>query len=114
MRIDELIKMKSEGYAPTLDKLVKALCDDYLRRDKIITEGLASRRTEMEYRYLNFRIDEAAESIVGSRYSLDYIREIGASVGYANSSIPAGSEGTYKRNKQLVKLTIAKELHLID
>jgi hypothetical protein len=112
MRIDELIK--TDGYAASLDKLVKALCDDYLRRDKIITDGLASRRTEMEYRYINYRMEEAASSIVGSRYFLDYIREIGASVGYAKSNVPACSESTYKKNKQLVKLTIARGLHLLD
>ena len=109
MRISE-----PSGYAPTLDKLIKMLCLDYQRRAGALEEGIVGRRVAMEYRYLNYRMIEAAGRIVGESDALQYIKEIGDSVGYAKSEILIGSEPAYKRRKQAVKLGIARALYLLD
>lgn len=101
------------GYRETLDALVVAFCRDYFERERVIGEGACSRRTRMEYEYVNGRILDAAREIVGSDGEI-YIREIGEKCGYANSVIVSVSEPKYKQTKKEVKLNIAKKLHLID
>lgn len=98
----------------TLDALVVALCRDYVRREVAISNRAVSKRTDTEYRYLNFRIFEAAAEIVGERLAYAYICEIGGMVGYAKSEIDCMSEGTYKTYKRLIIENIAKRLHLSD
>lgn len=98
----------------TLDLVIVALCADYERRCSLIGSGFVSHRTEMEYRYLNFRVYNAAAEIVGEIYAPDMIKEIGARRGYAKSSIEHYSEKTYKVKKQQIKMNIARKLHLID
>ena len=105
-------KLKNEK--DTLDALVLALCRDYFRRKEAIEDHTANRRTLTEYRYLNYRIREAAAEIVGDVLAPVYIREIGESIGYAKSRDEENSELTYKRYKQLVKANIARKLHLAD
>ena len=107
------IKQTAFGYTPTLDGLVCALCGDYFRRDDAITERSASKRVDMEYRYLNFLMFEAASEIVGERVATAFIDEIGRHTGYAASAVPL-SENVYKVRKQEVKIAIAKKLHLLD
>ncbi len=98
----------------SLDMLVVAICADYERRSSAINEKSVSRRTEMEYRYLNYRIYNAAAEIVGEIYAPDMIREIGMRRGYAKSAIDDYCEKSYKVKKQQIKMNIAKKLHLID
>ena len=98
----------------TLDELISALCRDYFRRGSAIERSSQTRRTLIEYRYLNYRIREAAAEIVGDHLAPIYIREIGESVGYAKSEDGTVSETTYKRYKKLIRDNIAKKLHLID
>ncbi|MBQ2876144.1 MAG: hypothetical protein IJE25_03965 [Clostridia bacterium] len=100
--------------AESLDLLVVAVCADYDRRLSAIKERSVSHRTEMEYRYLNYRVYLAAAEIVGDLYAPDMIREIGARRGYAKSAVEDYSERTYKVKKQQIKMNIAKKLHLID
>ncbi len=102
------------GYTPTLDALVVAICADYARRETAIREEAVSLRTRMEYKYLNYRILEAAAEIVGERYAMLYIEEIGSKTGYARSKHDAVGEGLYKEEKREVKINIARKLHLID
>lgn len=99
---------------PTLDELVVALCKDYERRAAAIADGACSRRTEIEYRYINYRIFDAARDIVGEELCHAYINEIGRKIGYAYSEVDTVSETTYKKQKQAIKINIAKKLHLID
>ena len=94
--------------------MVVALCADYERRQGAITERSVTHRTEMEYRYLNFKLLSAAEEIVGVARAEAMIREIGNRVGYAYSELYDVSEVSYKKKKQEVKTNIAKRLHLID
>lgn len=101
------------SFRKTLDMLVIAFCSDYAARKRLIEAGECTRRTVMEYKYLNGIILEAAEEVVG-RYAETYIDEIGKSVGYAYSEVDDISETTYKKIKREVKINIARRLHLID
>ena len=107
------IKQAGFGYVPTLDGLVCSLCADYFRREDALQERTASKRVDMEYRYLNFLMYEATAEIVGDRVANAFIDEIGRHIGYASSSVPF-SENLYKVRKQEVKIAIARKLHLLD
>ncbi len=98
----------------SVDILVTALCCDFPRREKAIKEGGASRRTLVEFRYLNFKILEAVGEVVDNRYVMLYINEIGENIGYAKSRIDGLSETFYKMQKKKIKENIAKKLHLLD
>ncbi len=102
-----------DGYRDTLDVLVVAFCRDYFSRREIISSGECSRRTRMEYEYVNRRIEEAAREVVGEDYEI-YIKEIGTGRGYAKSEALYTSETSYKKFKRAVKLNIARKLHLLD
>ena len=101
------------GYRETLDVLVVAFCKDYFNRKAAIADGTVSRRTRMEYEYVNHRIAEAAHEIVGEDFEI-YIREIGEAKGYAKSEMLDISESTYKIYKKEVKINVARKLHLLD
>jgi hypothetical protein len=100
----------------TLDQVCIALCADFRRRARTIAERSASRRTIIEYRYLNDRIFFATLSLAGERESAyRYIEEIGGKIGYAKSSFADEiSEVTYKKRKMEIKRRILVALHLVD
>ena len=98
----------------TLDALVRALCLDYPRRERAISESSVSHRTDTEFRYYNFKIFDAAAEVVGEMDAELYIKEIGERCGYAKSEFFIISEGTYKARKRAVMNNIAKKLHLTD
>lgn len=106
--------MPRKNVESTLDTLVIALCLDYRRRQQAIDERSATKRTDTEFRYYNFKIFDAAAEIVGERFAVRYIEEIGERVGYAKSRVDCVSEITYKSYKRLIKDNIAKKLHLCD
>lgn len=106
--------MPAKNMISTLDTLVSALCLDYERREEAILTKSVSRRTETEFKYYNFKIFDAAAEIVGDRFAVTYIKEIGNHVGYAKTEIDCVSEITYKTHKSLVKQNIARKLHLCD
>ncbi len=95
-------------------RTVVALCADFERRRELIEGRLLSRRTELEFRYLNYKIAEAAIEVVGEANAKIYIEEIGGRIGYAKSKLLCISESTYKRKKSEIILNIAKKLHLSD
>ena len=105
--------LRTIGYRDTLDRLVVAFCKDYSFRKEAIATGECSRRTRMEYEYINGRIADAAREIVGDDFEI-YINEIGEARGYAGSDVLTISESTYKLYKKEVKINIAKKLHLLD
>ena len=111
---DKKIGKEDLGYTETLDMLVVALCRDFERRENAIAKRSCKTRTEMEYRYINYRILEAAEEIVGERYARIFIDEIGCRIGYAYSTVDCMSEFLYKERKKDMKLNIARRLHLLD
>lgn len=96
-----------------VDEIVIALCLDYERRESAIRTHSVTHRTEMEYRYLNYKLFSATAQIVGTNDAVDFIREIGERLGYAKSDTGL-SEKAYKELKREVKSAIAKNLHLID
>lgn len=105
--------LRSLGYRDTLDLIVIAFCKDYMHRKEAIADGKTSKRTRMEYEYINERIAEAAREVVGDNFEI-YIKEIGAATGYAKSGISGICECTYKAYKKEVKINIARKLHLLD
>ena len=98
----------------SIDALVTALCLDYKRREEAIYARSATKRTDTEYRYLNFKIYDAVAEISGERDAMTFISEIGNKTGYAKSALYYLSEATYKNYKMLIKENVAKKLHLID
>lgn len=100
-------------YRATLDMLIVAFCKDYFDRKSVIESGIGTKRTRMEYEYINSRIADAAREIVGDDFEI-YIKEIGNASGYAKSCVSYISESGYKKYKRAVKVNIAKKLHLID
>ena len=106
--------MRDRKCVSTVDAIVEALCLDFQRRSKAIYDGSVTHRTEMEYRYLNYKILTATEEIVGLGRAVIMIDDIGARRGYAKSELYDTSECDYKIKKRMVKDNIAKALHLID
>ena len=98
----------------TANALVVALCLDYPRRKNEIMKGRLSRRTDIEFRYINSKMYDAAAEIVGEELAELYIKEIGEKIGYAYSSVEDVSEVTYKINKRKVKEGIARRLYLAE
>lgn len=106
--------MYDELLMPTeLETLIIALCADYLRRAEIISRRQAPYNVIMEYRFLNYRIMNAAVEIVGSRDALFFIYDIGNNIGYAASDLYALSESVYKMRKKEVRDNIARRLSLM-
>ena len=97
----------------SLDRLIVALCLDYKRRREIIEARTASRRTDTELRYYNFKLYDAVAEIVGERFAEGYIDEIGRNIGYAKSALYCFSEVTYNEYKRRALDNIAKRLHLL-
>ena len=98
----------------TLDGLVVALCRDYERRRVAIEKGNFGKRTLMEYRYINFKMLDAAAEIVGLHQAESFISEIGERRGYAKCENPYMSEAAYKRCKAEIKRNIAVKLYLTE
>ena len=59
-----------------LDLLVTASCLDYTRRKRAIESGSVSRRIDTEFKYYNFKIFDAAASVVGEKFAEIYIAHI--------------------------------------
>lgn len=98
---------------PELERIVIALCADYQRRAEIIGSKNAPYNVIMEYRFLNYRIMNAAMEVAGSRDALFFINDIGTDIGYAASDLFVLSEKVYKERKREVKINIAKRLSLL-
>lgn len=96
-----------------VDTIVVALCADFDRRVEALHAGSVGHKVEMEYKYLNYKMLDAAGEIVGVESAIPYIREIGARIGYAKCH-SSESERTYKTKKREVKYNIAKRLNLCD
>ncbi len=103
---DEPVMCKS------LDDLIKAMCADFGRRALVIEQRTAPFNVIMEYRFMNYRILEAAIEVSGSRDAEEYIKDIGLGTGYAKSALNVLSEHVYKKRKREVKRNIARRLSL--
>lgn len=96
-----------------LDALITSLCADYSRRAEVISNRDAPYNVIMEYRFLNYRIMNAAIEIAGPRDAIRFIKDIGDNIGYADSELWVLSERFYKIRKREVKYNIARRLSLI-
>lgn len=96
----------------TLDAIVIALCADYSRRASAIESREIPFNVTMEYRFLNYRIINAAMEIAGEKDALAFVSEIGNRRGYTSSELYL-SESVYKTRKKEVKENIAKKLSLL-
>ena len=96
-----------------VDRIIKELCADYARRAGVMQSKSAPFNVIMEYRFLNYRIMNAAIEIAGSRDAVCFIKDIGDERGYATSDLWVLSESEYKTRKIKVKLNIARRLSLI-
>lgn len=96
-----------------LDNVIIALCADYLRRAEVISNRSAPYNVIMEYRFLNYRIMNAAVEIAGNRDALLFIYDIGNDIGYASSELWMLAETVYKQRKKEVKENIARRLSLM-
>ena len=96
----------------TLDAVIIALCADYSRRAVAIEQGAMPFNVTMEYRFLNYRILNAAMEAAGEKDALKFVSEIGQRRGYVDSETYL-SESVYKNRKKEVKENIAKKLSLI-
>ena len=96
-----------------LDSIIIAYCADYTRRDAVISKKNAPYNVIMEYRFLNYRIMNAAVEIAGTRDAIFMIKDIGENGGYAKSNLCVLSESVYKERKRVLKIHIAKRLSLI-
>ena len=106
--------MYDEGLIPEgVASIVSALCADYYRRAEVIAFKKAPYNVIMEYRFLNYRMVNAAAEIAGMRDAERFIYDIGNNVGYATSELYALSEKVYKSRKSDVRLNIARRLSLV-
>ena len=96
-----------------LDAIVISLCADFSRRAEVISNKTAPYNVIMEYRFLNYRMINAAVEMAGTRDALSFINDIGNNVGYSDSELWTLSERVYKLRKREVKYNIAKRLSLI-
>lgn len=96
---------------PTLDKVIVALCADYSRRAEAIEKREIPFNVLMEYRFLNYRMLDAAMEIAGGRDALAFITEIAERRGNVQSSLYL-SETLYKTRKKEIKVNIAKRLSM--
>ena len=107
------IRYLEDGYTDSLDGVIVALCKDYSRRKESQSAAQYSKRTLMEYDYIDSILERATAEIVGVTDAQAMIGEIGDRIGYAYSSIEDMSESTYKNMKREVKMNIAKKLHML-
>ena len=105
--------IEDKEFSASLDALIVAICRDYQRREEALKNASVSRRTSMEYTYIDLRVFDGAAEIVGVDDALLYIKEIGEKIGYAFTALDI-SERAYKLTKAAVKRNIARKLHLCD
>ena len=106
--------MHDESVMPEgLEEVIKSLCADYTRRALVIECRSAPFNVIMEYRFLNYRMINAAIEVAGPRDARRFIKDIGESIGYSESELYLLSESVYKQRKAEVKNNIARRLSLL-
>ena len=106
--------MYDEAMIPEgVEKIIQSLCADYTRRALVMKRRSAPFNVIMEYRFLNYRIMNAAIEIAGSRDAGGFIKDIGEEIGYSATELWILSESEYKKRKMEVKYNIAQRLSLV-
>ena len=106
--------MHDEALIPEgVEEIIRVLCADYTRRALVLECKNAPFNVIMEYRFLNYRILNAAIEIAGTRDARVFIKDIGEEIGYAATELWLLSEIEYKTRKAQIKFNIARRLSLI-
>ena len=106
--------MHDEALIPDgVEEIIRVLCADYTRRALVLECKNAPFNVIMEYRFLNYRILNAAIEIAGTRDARVFIKDIGEEIGYAATDLWLLPELEYKNRKAQIKVNIARRLSLI-
>ena len=106
--------MHDEALIPEgVEEIIRVLCADYTRRALVLECKNAPFNVIMEYRFLNYRILNAAIEIAGTRDARVFIKDIGEETGYAATDLWLLPELEYKNRKAQIKVNIARRLSLI-
>ena len=97
----------------TVERAVRAMCDDYDRRALEIRRAKLSPLVIGHYMVLNAAIDQAIAACCEEEICEEMRRNIGDGKGYDFSNLYFLSAGTYNSRKKAFKIAIAQALHLI-
>lgn len=97
----------------SVERAVRAMCEDYERRAAEIRRGALSAEVLAHYTLINAAIDRAISDCCEESICHEMRRDIGMGRGYHFSQLYFLAEGTYKDRKRKSKHAVAKALHLI-
>ena len=104
---------KEETALPlSLERAVRAMCEDYERRKSEISRGKLSPLVLGHYMMLNAKIDEAVASVCEEGIREEMRRDIANGTGHRFTRLYFLSPKTYKARKKETKLAIARALGL--
>lgn len=107
------MKQQTEALPLTVERAVRAMCDDYDRRADEISRGKLSPAVLGHYMLLNGRIDEAIASCCDPGICKEMRRDIANGTGHRATRLYYLSPKTYKARKRESKYAIARALGLI-
>jgi hypothetical protein len=102
-----------EKMPESVNRAVRAMCEDYDRRAYEIKRGKLSPEVIGHYMILNAAIDNALAECCEEGVREEIRRDIGTCTGHRFTQLYYLSPGTYKDRKRKGKLAIAKALHLL-
>ena len=97
----------------TVDKTVRAMCEDYERRAGAIKEGALPTNLLANYLLLNSAIDDALAECCEESIREHMRRDIANGIGYRSTTLYFLTPRSYLSRKRKTKMAIAKALHLL-
>ena len=107
------MKQKTEELPLTVERAVRAMCDDYDRRAAEIRRGKLSPAVLGHYMMLNGRIDEAIATCCEPGICEEMRRDIASGTGHRFTQLYYLAPKTYKARKRESKYAVARALGLI-
>lgn len=107
------VNKEAQLLPPSVCHAVRAMCEDYDRRQEEIRRGKLPPATLGHYMMLNAAIDAALESCCEENVREAIRRDIASHTGHRFTQLYYLSPGTYKERKRKSKLAIAKALGLL-
>ena len=104
---------RSYALCPAVDRLVRAVCEDYDRRAALLRTGRAPEATLRRFRELNEAVDEGLAEACEPGLIPQMRSDIAARRGDRRSQLYYISPNTYRHRKRMSKLAIARNLGLI-
>ena len=105
--------MQTKTLPLSVERAVRAMCDDYDRRAAEIRRGKLSPTVIGHYILLNAVIDQAIASCCEEDVREQMRRDIGEGKGHRFSTLFFMAPATYKKRKKACKIAIAEALHLL-